>query len=232
MAGPLDIDPAKPHAFLSYTRFDDKFLNGGISALRKALELAVQARTGKPFNIFQDVDDIAPGDAWRKKLDRAIEAAQLFIPILTPSFFASEFCRGETEAFLAYEARAGRDDLVLPIYLIDTPTLDDAAQRAADDLARRLHERQYADWRELRFKLQEQNTLPRIDELAGAIASAIARNGHAATPPPEPMPPSDVENRLAALESKLQERDQAIAAERSRREQVEAALCRRKGEDA
>ncbi len=228
MAGPVDIDPAKPHAFLSYTRFDDNFLNGGISALREALELAVQARTGKKFNIFQDVDDIKPGDAWRKKLDRAIEAAQLFIPILTPSFFESDFCRGEAEAFLAYEARAGRDDLVLPIYLIDTPKLDDDDQRAIDVLASRLHERQYDDWRPLRFKLQHHDTLPRFDELAGAIALAIARNGQAVQPPPEPTLPKEVMDRISALEARLQERDQTVADERSKREQAESALSEEK----
>ena len=222
MAGPLDIDPAKPHAFLSYTRFDDKVLNGGISALREALELAVQARTGKPFNIFQDVEDISPGDSWQKKLDRAIEAAQLFIPILTPSFFESDFCKGEAEAFLDYEARAGREDLVLPIYLIDTPKLDDADLRITDDLASRLHERQYADWRPLRFRLQHHDTLPRIDELAKAIALAIARNGQAATPPPEPVLPKEVMDRIATLETGLRD-------ERSRRQQAESALAEEEG---
>jgi formylglycine-generating enzyme required for sulfatase activity len=231
MAGPVDIDPAKPHAFLSYTRFDDNFLNGGISALREALELAVQARTARKFNIFQDVDDIKPGDAWRKKLDRAIEAAQLFIPILTPSFFESEFCRDEAEAFLAYEARAGRDDLVLPIYLIDTPKLDDDDQRAADDLAKRLYERQYDDWRPLLYRLQHEEIRPRIHELAQAIASSIAKNGQAVQPPSEPTLPKDVMDRLAALEAQLEERDQAIADERSRRKRAESALLNEKAKN-
>jgi len=228
MAGPVDIDPAKPHAFLSYTRFDDKALNGDISALREALEVAVQALTGEPFDIFQDVEDIKPGDAWRKKLDRAIEAAQLFIPILTPSFFTSDFCKREAQAFLDYEARAGRDDLVLPIYLIDTPKLNDADQRAADEIASRLHERQYANWRPLRFKLQDDNTRPRIDELAGAIASAIARNGKATLPPSEPALPKGVMDRLAALEGRLEERDQTIVAEQAKRERAESALSTEK----
>ncbi|MGI9494293.1 MAG: SUMF1/EgtB/PvdO family nonheme iron enzyme [Geminicoccaceae bacterium] len=227
MSGPVDIDPEEPHAFLSYTRFDDKFLNGGISALREALEQAVQARTGKPFNIFQDVDDIKPGDAWQKKLDRAIQAAQLFIPILTPRFFESDFCKNEAQAFLDYEARAGRDDLVLPIYLIDTPKLDAAEQRAADEIASRLHERQYADWRPLRHKLRHEDTRPRIDELAGAIALAIARNSQTAPapPPPQQQLSAAIENRLDALESKVEERDRAIVAERSRRQRLEKELA-------
>jgi hypothetical protein len=229
MAGPVDIDPAKPHAFLSYTRFDDNFLNGGISALREALELAVQARTARKFNIFQDVDDIKPGDAWRKKLDRAIEAAQLFIPILTPSFFESEFCRDEAEAFLAYEARARRHDLVLPIYLIDTPKLDDANQRAADDLASRLHERQYADWRLLRYKLGQHDIRQSIDDLAGSIATAIERNGDVPPPPPKRKrkSSSDFGNRLAALEAKLEDRDRAFEEQREISQNLASKLAER-----
>ena len=65
-------------------------------------------------------------------------------------------------------------------------------------------------------------------ELAGAIASAVARNGNPATPPSEPKPSTDVENRLAALEARLEERAQAIATERSKREQAESALAEEK----
>lgn len=224
----IKIDPSKPHAFLSYTRFDDKYLNGGISALREALEQSVQARTGKPFRIFQDVDDIKPGDAWARKLDQAIEAAQLFIPILTPNFFTSDFCRREAMAFLDYEARAGRDDLVLPIYLLDSDQLNDEQCRQADEIARRLHERQYADWRKLRFNLQDNATQPHVYELAGAIANAVTKiNGIA--PPPAVMT-TNLEERLSALEATIIERDRAIAAERVRNEQLEAKLAQQKGE--
>jgi F-box protein 11 len=114
----MAIDPDKPHAFLSYTRSDDNYFNGGISWLRGRLEQAVQARTGAPFQIFQDVEHIDYGDRWEKKLDQALKEAQIFIPILTPSFFHSNFCRREAQAFLNYAAQTRRDDLILPLYLI------------------------------------------------------------------------------------------------------------------
>ena len=34
MVRPIDIDPARPHAFLSYMHFDDKLLKNGMGALR------------------------------------------------------------------------------------------------------------------------------------------------------------------------------------------------------
>lgn len=222
----VNIDPEKPHAFLSYTRFDDRFLDGGISALREALEQAVQARTGKPFRIFQDVDDIKPGDAWLTKLNQAIEAAQLFIPILTPSFFTSDFCRREAKAFLDYEERAGRVDLVLPIYLIDCDRLDNIALRESDEIASRLHEHQYDDWRQQRFKLRDGETRPRIDELAGAIAYAVTKNVEITPQPVETDASSiDLAMRFSELQSEAKERDQAVEAARARNEQLEAELA-------
>lgn len=164
-----------PQAFLSYTRFDDEYLEGGISWLRDALEKAIRARTGRPFQIFQDVEDIQLGDRWTKKLDQALESAQLFIPILTPSFFESDFCRNEAQAFLDYERAAGRDDLILPIYLLEADVLEDAARRAKDMVAARLFERQHRDWRELAFLLQDAGTRPRIAELATEIARAAIK---------------------------------------------------------
>lgn len=172
MAGYYDIDPKKPHAFLSYTRADDECLNDGITWLKDNLEKTVRAFTGNEFRIFQDVDDIQIGENWPKKLDQALEAAQILIPILTPSFFASEFCRREAESFLDYEARANRDDLICPIYLIEADILDDPELRAGDRLATVLHARQRADWRDIRNALYDRGPRPRVEEVAKALANA------------------------------------------------------------
>ncbi len=220
-----DIDPTKPHAFLSYTHSDDDYFDGGISALREALEKAVRATTGEPFKIFQDVEDIRPSDAWERKLDRAIEAAQLFIPILTPSFFTSAFCRREAKAFLDHEVRAERCDLVLPIYLLDAERLNEETLRKEDEIARRLHERQYADWRMLGFHLRDSKIRPQIHELAGAIASAVVRTSGIAPPPAETSLRLDVQ--LSALEVKVAEREEALTEVQTRNKRLEAALAKR-----
>ena len=228
MVGQINIDPAMPHAFLSYTRSDDGFLQGGISALRATLEEAVQARTGEPFRIFQDVDDIKPGDPWRKKLDQAIEAAQLFIPVLTPNFFTSGFCRREAKAFLDYEARAGRNDLVLPIYLIDSDRMDDEALRNGDELARQLHDRQYSDWRALCFKLKADETRYHVFQLAGTIAASIARTNEVDQGPL--VPTAGIEEQLAALNDEIGELNNALKLERERNTELETELAGRKAE--
>lgn len=112
---------AKPDAFLSYTRFDDQHDGGAISQFRLRLANAVRAVTGKPFEIFQDVDGIGLGEPWAEKLDETLEEVRFFIPILTPSYFNSAPCRDELEKFLKAEENAGRKDLILPIYYIRSP---------------------------------------------------------------------------------------------------------------
>jgi hypothetical protein len=109
-----------PDAFLSYTRFDDRHGGGAISEFCRRLASAVQAVTGVPFDIFQDVEGIGVGEHWRGKLNQMLNEARFFIPIVTPSYFTSKPCRDELEKFLRAEAERERNDLVLPIYYIES----------------------------------------------------------------------------------------------------------------
>ena len=142
----------KPDAFLSYTRFDNDFSGGAISKFRDQLAAHVRALTGKPFHIFQDVDGIGLGEHWPKKLDDMLNQTRFFMPVMTPSFFESKPCRSELESFLAAEAKAGRTDLILPIYWTECELLDEGTLRSEDPLAVILHERQHHDWRPLVFE--------------------------------------------------------------------------------
>ncbi len=145
--------PAKPDAFLSYTRFDAE--DGEIAAFRRRLSRTVRQVSGKQFHIFQDVDDetgIGLGERWKDKLDEMLDRARFFIPILTPSFFRSEPCRQELRTFLDLERRVGRRDLVLLIYWISCPVLEEGHLKARDELAQEIDERQRWDWRDLIFE--------------------------------------------------------------------------------
>ena len=112
----------------------------------------------------------------------AVANAQIFIPILTPGFFTSKFCRREAFSFLNYETKANRDDLILPIYMINAEVLEDPKLREKDDLAIRLLERQYDDWRELKYKLRDSVTRPKIDKLAKTLAESVKRGARVETP--------------------------------------------------
>ena len=142
----------QPAAFMSYARFDDQHDDGQLTAFRERLAAEVRKQTGEKFLIFQDRADIAWGQNWQQRIDQALETVTLLLVIITPGFFRSPHCRAETQQFLDRERQLGRDDLILPVYYVSTPDIDDPARRDADPLAATLAARQYADWRELRFE--------------------------------------------------------------------------------
>src|ERR1700683_4804213 len=144
--------PGQPAAFMSYVRFNDQHDDGQLTQFRDRLSAEVRAQTGYQVPIFQDRSDIAWGQAWQQRIEQALDNVTLLVVIITPSFFRSDACRAELERFLARELELGRQDLILPVYYVSTPELDDPVLRDADELARVVASRQLADWRELRFE--------------------------------------------------------------------------------
>jgi CheY-like chemotaxis protein len=166
-----------PVAFLSYTRKDDEFYGGYITAFRKMLENAVHVVTGEQsFQIFQDIDGIVIGENWQKKLAEAIHGSSFFVPMLSPLFLNSKPCRDETRQFLEHERGLGRDDLILPIYFLITAKLEKEEEKAKDPLATELAKRQTFDWREqAKVPLKKSASREAILTLARAIEKAIQR---------------------------------------------------------
>jgi hypothetical protein len=142
----------QPAAFLSYVRFDDEHDDGQLTQFRERLSAEVRVQTGEDFPIFQDRNDIVWGQNWRARIEEALDAVTLLIPVITPGFLRSPACRTELVRFLERERDLGRADLIVPVYYISTPELDDPVRREADELAQALAARQFVDWRELRFE--------------------------------------------------------------------------------
>jgi hypothetical protein len=168
----MKIPAIKPAALMSYTRFDDEYAGGYLTQLGDQISKAVQFVSGGiPLPIFRDTQDIAWGQSWEERIDHLGDMPTFFIPILTPSYFKNEWSRHELERFLEREAQLGRSDLVLPVYFIRVPALEDAALRADDPLAQTLAARQRIDWRELRF---EHFSAPPVRRAIAHIAERIA----------------------------------------------------------
>lgn len=157
-----------PAAFLSYTHLDDEY--GHVSTLRDRLSTEVKMQIGVEFPIFQDRNDIKWGQNWKQRLEESLDAVTFLIPIITPSFFNSPYCRDELQRFLEREKELERGDLILPVYFVDTPLLNEEELRAEDELAQIIATRQYADWRELRF---EPFTNPQVGKLLERLARQI-----------------------------------------------------------
>ncbi len=115
-----------PAAFMSYVWLDDQHENNRLTQFRERLSGEVRLQTGEEFVIFQDKTDIAVGQQWQQRIDESLDAVSFLIPILTPGFFRSEACRSEVERFLKREEQLGRHDLILPVYYVDCPMLNDA----------------------------------------------------------------------------------------------------------
>ena len=109
------------------------------------------------------------------------------IPIATPSFFKSNNCRNELNRFKEIEKKLGRDDLILPIYFVETPLLQDESLKAKDELAQIIDAHHYADWRELRLKdLNSKQARKKIADLAKQVCNALNRQYSTRNTPKEP----------------------------------------------
>lgn len=184
-----------PIAFMSYVHFDDKHENGRLSEFRERLSGEVQIQSGEEFPIFQDRNDILWGQNWQERIEESLDAATFLIPILTPSFLKSAFCRKEVERFLEREKQLGRQDLILPVYYVSCPLLDDPAKRAKDPLAEILAARQYTDWREFRF---DPLTSPQVGKTLAALAAQVVAAVERTAPAPKKPKLSRRRKALAA----------------------------------
>jgi parallel beta-helix repeat protein len=200
-----------PAAFLSYVHDDDKY--GHITTLRERLSDEVRMAIGIEFVIFQDREDIRWGQNWKKRLEESIDEVTFLIPVITPSFFNSLHCRDELRRFLEREKSLNRSDLILPVYFIDTPLLNEDELRAEDDLAQAIASRQYADWRELRF---EPFTNPQVgktlERLARQIRDALPRVQTAAPPAAPPRATAETQTINPPAKESSEQADQRPSA--------------------
>jgi hypothetical protein len=197
--------PDQPAAFMSYARFNDQNDDGWVSEFRERLSAEVRVQLGEEFPIFQDRKDIAWGQSWQKRIDEALDTATLLVVIITPGFFRSSACRTEVERFLARERELGRDDLILPVYYVSTPELDNPERGDTDELARVLRSRQFADWRELRFEsLASAEARRAVAELAKRMRDTFWR--------PAAEPSSDLRERVYEAAGQSQSAEDAPAA--------------------
>lgn len=158
--------------FLSYARSDDEHEGGLVSNLRDALISEFRFQTGQDLFVFHDKTNIDLGENWRRKLEENLDTTSFLLVVLTPSYMKSAACREELQRFLQRERDQGRDDLVLPVYYATLPT-----EASHDKMAQALLERQYVDWRNLRFyDFDSTNVRIAIAELASAISVAMARS--------------------------------------------------------
>jgi len=169
---------------------------------------------GEDFPIFQDRNDIQWGQNWEERIEKSLDAVTFLIPILTPSFFKSPYCRKEVEQFLKRESDLKRNDLILPVYYVNCSSLNDEEKRAQDEIIRAIVARQNVDWRELRLEPHTSPSVARMLERMGQqIVKAFERTAGIPLPAAPKAALSHVtrkESRPTAQFDSIQEQEEAL----------------------
>ena len=167
-----DINPV---AFISFVNSDLQHEAGRIAQFRERLADEVSMHTGKELSVLVDRDDALWKQAWEERVEQADDNPAILIAFITPRFFRSELCKGEMEAFHELERRLSRRDLVLPLYYVRCPFLDDDAKQGGDALIDSIISREHRfDWRELRFQsFSSPEAGKALEELTLRISSVL-----------------------------------------------------------
>ena len=172
------------HVFLSYTRIKDD--HNEVTRLHTRLENELVLRL-PGSRVFQETKVIQPGERFADVIKREIDAADVLLILLSPSWLASRYCRNEYEYFKSAASRQGRDGLVIPLLWVPTPQLTSPGK---DALAAELASVQYDDWHELRHELlgESRAVRSRISKLAQRLSSSVVPPLLKAAPIPVPFP--------------------------------------------
>lgn len=167
-----------PAAFMSYVAFSDEAEQARLEQLWQQLAADVRDRTGMELRIFHERDEDWRHN-WQTRLaetHRTQEDTTFLIPVITPRYFDSNICLGELQMFLNLEQQLGRDDLIIPIYYLDTPSLEDRIVRESDPYVRAIREHAYVDWRHLHAAdSSSSDVLVKVHRMAKRMEDSLIR---------------------------------------------------------
>jgi hypothetical protein len=155
--------------FWSYVHSDNTAAYDAIRKLAEHLSTEFSALTGgRELDLFRDTAQLKWGDEWRREIEKAVAEATFFIPIITPSYFASKECRKELLEFAEQAKEQNREGLLLPIYYIEVEAISKGD--TSDPLVPLVTTPQWEDWRTLRH-LDQTNQPYRmaVSKLAGRL---------------------------------------------------------------
>lgn len=157
--------------FWSYAKLDDKKPRK-LTGLRKTFKISLDQTVGYETQIFVDIDNLKWGDTWYEKLDKLVSDSELFLPIMSPSYFNSKMCMRELNWAIS------RNKRIVPIYYRDCPSGMHCTFKENNDenkelnvVSAKISEYQYKDFRKFRNKkLSSEEVQNFLDEVAADIA--------------------------------------------------------------
>lgn len=95
--------------FISYSHHDNTTHGNWVHQFHNKLLADFRSRSGKKLTIFFDRENLNRGNVLSDRLQGALSASAIFIPILSPAYLSSRWCRRE---FLHFMQQAGERLLV------------------------------------------------------------------------------------------------------------------------
>lgn len=132
--------------FWSYVHADDDAEHGRISALAHDIAIRYELLTGETLPVFVD-RDIEWGEQWKLRLGQELARTTFFVPIVTPRFLASEWCRAEVLEFVSKTKALGLREFVMPILYIRPDGID----HSDDPVAVAVRDSQWVEWENVRY---------------------------------------------------------------------------------
>jgi len=144
----MDYELDSAVGFLSYAHIDDEADEGRIRRLADKIQSEYRVLTGETLEIFVDRSDLRWGQKWKERIDNALQSTTFFIPVLTPSFFASDECRREFFEFYNNTRALGVSKYLLAIRYSPVEDLVATSPNKAKAIAAQT---QFKDWERLRL---------------------------------------------------------------------------------
>ncbi len=229
-----------PHGatgFFSYVQADDESDGGRIISLARHLRSQFRIQTADELSLFVDRDSLEWGSEWAARIDEAIAGTTFFLPVITPSYFRSQACRQELLKFTREATRLGLEQLLMPIYWVRVPDLDDDPASSADEAIGLVSRYQWQDFRNVRLEDEGSAVFRKaVSGLAAELASRAVRVTNSVQDVPEaaaattPLPAAPtggddddepgILEKLVAAEDTMPQLSEILDATRRRIEQV------------
>lgn len=162
--------------FFSYVQADDEADGGRIISLSKHLRAQFRIQTAEELSLFVDRDSLEWGSEWATRIDEAIAGTTFFIPVITPSYFKSQACRQELLKFTREATRLGLHQLLMPIYWVAVPDLEDEGPSSTDEAVTLVSRYQWQDFRGVRLEDEGSAVFRKaVSGLAVELASRAVR---------------------------------------------------------
>jgi TIR domain len=178
-----NADSGPPYdLFVSYAHANDRDADSEkVSALVEAIEADYLRVIGTPLRVFFDTHAIRAMDDWEAKILTGLRQSKMMVAVVSPAYFASEFCRREWEFYIETElAHALPGDGITPIYVLKDPAFQsDAVEERLQHWVKDLKRRQYIEW--LPFwpegakALEREDVRQKLAKLPGQIAERLQR---------------------------------------------------------